>query len=189
MSLAIILGVAVGLAMDAFAVAVATCVRLRKVSRRQVFRFAFHFGLFQAFMPVLGWAAGRTVDQYIRAWDHWIALALLAGVGVKAIYDALSQRAAAEEDPHDPTRGWSLVLLSVATSIDALAVGLTLALLDVQIWYPCVIIGLVTASLTAFGMFFGANLGARFGRAIEILGGAVLIAVGIKIVLDHTQVL
>ena len=186
MSLVVIVGIAVGLAMDAFSVAVASGVRLGRVSRRQVFRVAFHFGLFQAFMPVLGWAAGQSVGPYIRAWDHWLAFALLSGVGVKAVLDALWRSGEEEARRPDPTRGWRLVALSVATSIDALAVGLSFAFLEVRIWYPCVVIGLVTAALTAIGMIFGARLGVRFGRGTEVLGGLVLMAIGLKIVLEHT---
>jgi putative Mn2+ efflux pump MntP len=185
MNTALILAIVVGLAMDAFSVAVATTVRLSGVSRRQIFRLAFHFGLFQAMMPVIGWAGGKAVEPYIRAWDHWIALALLGGIGVKAIYEALR----GGDDPlipqRDPTRSYSLVLLSVATSIDALAVGLSLGILEAGLWYPCVVIGVVTAFLTVIGMLFGTRLGARFGKCVEVLGGIVLIAIGIKIVLEH----
>ncbi|MBN2309874.1 MAG: manganese efflux pump [Candidatus Hydrogenedentes bacterium] len=185
MNLVAIVGIAVGLAMDAFAVAVATSISLRGVSPRQVFRFAFHFGLFQAFMPVIGWAAGRTVADLIRDWDHWIAFGLLAFVGVKAIREALRDTGEGEAARSDPTRGWSLVAFSVATSIDALAVGLTFAMLDVRIWYPCVLIGLITAALTTVGMLFGARLGARLGRRVEVLGGLTLIGIGVKILVQH----
>lgn len=180
-----IVGIAVGLAMDAFSVAAAASVRLRRVSRRQVFRFAFHFGLFQAFMPALGWALGRSVERFIVDWDHWIAFGLLAAVGVKAVYTALTQDGDAPDDRPDPTRGWSLVALSVATSIDAMAVGLSFAFLQVDIWYPCAVIGLITASLTTVGMLIGSRLGGRFGTRVEVAGGLVLILIGLKILTDH----
>ena len=178
-----ILIIAVGLAMDAFAVSLATSVKLHPVTRRQVFRFAFHFGLFQALMPVVGWLAGRSVVDVVGAFDHWIAFGLLGYIGGKAIWGAL--RGADDEDARDPTRGMSLIINSVATSIDALAVGLSLGVLGVSIWYPVVVIGVVTALLSSFGMLIGSRLGARFGTRMEILGGLVLIAIGVKILVEH----
>jgi putative Mn2+ efflux pump MntP len=176
--------IAVGLAMDALAVAIATSIVLRAVSGRQVFRLAFHFGLFQFLMPIVGWAAGRSVAGVMAHWDHWIAFGLLAFIGGKAIYDAVTKPA---EDARqgDPTRGLSLVLLSLATSIDALAVGVSFAMLGVQIWYPSLIIGLVTGSITTAGMLLGSRLGRHFGQHVEILGGLVLIGIGVKIVVQH----
>jgi len=181
-----VIGLAVALAMDAFSVAVATSVTLERLTPRHVFRFAFHFGLFQAGMPLLGWLAGRTVVDWVAAWDHWLAFGLLGFVGGRAIVDAVrgggGQRPAR---PADPTRGWSLVLLSVATSIDAFAVGLSVAWLDVGIWLPVLLIGLVTAALTTVGMLIGRRLGARFGRRVAILGGLILIGIGSKILFEH----
>ncbi|UCD94509.1 MAG: manganese efflux pump, partial [Candidatus Zixiibacteriota bacterium] len=104
--------IAVGLAMDAFAVAIASSVLIGKVTKRQIFRFSFHFGLFQAMMPVLGWLAGRTVQQYIKNWDHWIAFGLLAFIGVKAIYEALIDKKDTRRARNDPSKGMSLVILS-----------------------------------------------------------------------------
>lgn len=173
--------------MDATAVAVAASISLGSVNRRQVFRFAFHFGLFQALMPVAGWAAGRRLVGYIQQWDHWIAFVLLAFVGIKAIHDACS-RQEEREAIRDPTRGWSLVLLSVATSIDALAVGLTLSFLGAAIWYPCLIIGLVTGVMTTSGMLLGNRLGNRTGPRIKALGGLILLGVGFKILVEHLMV-
>lgn len=179
-----ILGLAVALAMDAFAVAIATGIVLRKASPRQLFRLSFHFGLFQALMPVLGWLAGRTVYQFMAPYDHWVAFGLLAWIGGKMIRDAFGDDD--EETTEDPTRGWSLVVLSVATSIDALAVGLSLSLLGTAIWYPCVVIGLVAAAFTLVGMRFGGRLGIRFGQKVGAAGGAVLILIAIRIVVEHT---
>ena len=186
MSFVALLGIALGLAMDATAVAIATSIFLGRVDGRQVFRFAFHFGLFQAGMPVIGWLAGRGLREYIESWDHWVAFVLLALVGGKAIVDAA--RAGENENAHasDPTRGLSLVVLSVATSVDALAVGLSLAMLDVVIWYPAAVIGVVTAALTVCGMLLGGRVGQRFGRRIRILGGVILLGIGIKILIEHT---
>ena len=183
MGVLVVVGIGVGLAMDAFAVAVAVSVALGRATSRQTFRLAFHFGLFQCLMPILGWLAGRTVERWIVAWDHWVAFALLAFVGGKAIWTALCGKA--DESRDDPTRGVSLVVLSLATSVDALVVGLTFAVLGVEILYPCVVIGVVTGAITALGMQIGSRLGARFGRAVEVGGGVVLLAIGARILLQH----
>ncbi|MBI5419972.1 MAG: manganese efflux pump [Deltaproteobacteria bacterium] len=178
-----LLGIALGLAMDAFAVAIVTGIVLGDVSGRQTFRLAWHFGFFQFMMPVIGWRAGLSVERYISGYDHWLAFGLLAFIGGRMIYEAFwgdAERAAS-----DPTRGISLVLLSLATSVDALAVGLSLGVLRIRIWYPAVVIGIVACVLTAAGMHLGRPLGARFGRRMEIAGGLVLIGIGVKILWQH----
>ncbi len=176
--------IAIGLAMDALAVAIATSAVLREISGRQVFRLAFHFGLFQFLMPIIGWFAGRSIAGSMATWDHWIAFGLLAFVGGKAIYEAVHE----QDGPArrgDPTRGLSLVFLSLATSIDALAVGLSFAMLGVRIWYASLIIGCITGTITTGGMLLGSRLGRHFGQHVEILGGLVLIGIGVKIVAQH----
>jgi manganese efflux pump family protein len=179
-----LLGVAVGLAMDAFAVAIGVGLNAQEVGLRKTLRLAWHFGLFQALMPILGWLAGRSVERWIGGVDHWVAFGLLAAIGGHMIYEALhgdqESRAA-----RDPTRGASLVVLSVATSIDALAVGLSLGLLGVQIWWPAAVIGLVAFAFTAAGIHLGRRFGSLLGRRMEIAGGLILIAIGVKILLDH----
>jgi putative Mn2+ efflux pump MntP len=187
MDLSEILLVAVGLSLDAFAVAVAASVSIGQVSRRQVFRFSFHFGLFQAMMPVIGWLAGMTAARHFERWDHWIAFALLGFVGGKAVWGALRPEETGKEEgaAADPTRGLSLVMFSVATSIDALAVGMSLAALSVTIWLPAVTIGAVTAALTVVGMVLGGRIGVRLGKRVEILGGLILIGIGLKILISH----
>lgn len=176
---------AVALAMDAFAVAVATGATLRQVTGRQTFRLAYHFGLFQAVMPVLGWAAGRSFAESIETFDHWAAFGLLTFVGVHMIWD--SARGAEESGDRDPTRGARLVVLSLATSMDALAVGLSLSFLGVAILWPACVIGLVCAALTAGGLHLGRWAGAatRLGRLAGMLGGTVLLAIGVKILFQH----
>jgi putative Mn2+ efflux pump MntP len=174
-----VLGIAVGLAMDAFAVAVSTSLILRGASLRQTARFAFHF-----LMPIVGWAAGVHLQEWAAAWDHWVAFGLLGAIGVRCIASA-AKGDAPEATPKDPTRGWSLVLLSVATSVDALAVGLSFAFLEVDIWYPSAVIGFVAAGFTALGMRIGGFLGPFVGRQIEIVGGAILIGIGVKILAGH----
>lgn len=180
----VILTIAVGLAMDALAVAVATSIALHDMTWRHMFRLSWHFGLFQAFMPVLGWVAGRTFVSYIAPWDHWVAFGLLLYVGGKAIAEAYREETS-DEPIADPTRGMSLIILSVATSLDALAVGLTFAMLGVSIWYPAAVIGVITGGLTCLGMLVGNKLGKNFGERMEVFGGVVLIGIGLKIVFDH----
>lgn len=179
-----LIGIAIGLAMDAFAVAIGAGLTLGNVSARQTFRLAWHFGLFQALMPVIGWLAGLTVADWIAPVDHWIAFGLLTAIGGKMIYEAAHTDR--DDLPRtDPTRGWLLVLLSIATSIDALAVGLSLALLDVSIWYPAIVIGLVAGGFTAVGLHLGRKFGALLGRRMEIVGGVILIIIGARILLEH----
>jgi len=179
-----LLAIAFALAMDAFAVAIVTGLTLSPMTGRHVFRLAFHFGLFQAMMPTLGWAAGTAVHRYIASCDHWLAFGLLAFVGGKMIVSVLrgpgEVRAAG-----DPTSGWDLVLLSVATSIDALAVGISLAVISMQILLPALIIGIVASGLTTVGMLLGRRIGAAWGKRVEVLGGLILIAIGIRILIEH----
>ncbi len=178
-----ILIVAVGLSMDAVAVALAASASQRARGARATFRLSFHFGLFQFLMPVAGWFIGVSVAGYISAVDHWIAFGLLTLVGVRMIRAATSGA-----DPtlaRDPSRGSTLVLLSVATSIDALAIGLTLAMLGSGIWYASLIIGLVTASLSCLAILAGSRIGQAFGRRMEIVGGLALIAIGVRILWQH----
>jgi putative Mn2+ efflux pump MntP len=179
-----VLGIAVGLAMDAFAVAIAVSVKLRKASGRQLFRLSFHFGWFQFMMPVVGWLAGASLADWLGAWDHWIAFGLLAFIGGKMIYESFTQFEEAGREG-DPTRGASLVLLSVATSIDALAVGFSFAMLKVAVWTPALVIGAVAGLLTLLGMHIGSRLGARLGKRMEFVGGLVLIGIGAKILIEH----
>jgi putative Mn2+ efflux pump MntP len=180
-----VLGIAFGLAMDAFAVAVATGLTLEQVTGRHRFRLGFHFGLFQFLMPVLGWLAGREVAGHIESFDHWVAFGLLSFVGGKMIRESFRSHAGKRPPRADPTRGWSLVTLSVATSLDALAVGFSMATLGVSVWIPSVIIGLVAGVMTVFGMSFGRRLGASCGRWADVTGGLVLLAIGVKILVSH----
>jgi putative Mn2+ efflux pump MntP len=184
MSTLTLIGISIGLAMDAFAVAIGAGLTLKTVSARQTFRLAWHFGLFQALMPVIGWLAGLSVAEWIAPVDHWIAFGLLAAIGGKMIYEALSGDGE-EAERRDPTKGWSLILLSIATSIDALAVGLSLALLGLSIWWPALVIGLVAGAFTTLGLQLGKRFGALLGRRMEVVGGLILIGIGVKILVEH----
>lgn len=183
MDLPAILLVAVGLAMDAFAVSLAAAGSGRSSGGRAQFRLSFHFGLFQFLMPVIGWCLGANLAGWLRAVDHWIAFALLTFVGIRMFLSGC--KAGPQVPAGDPSRGFSLVALSVATSLDALAVGFSLALLDVSIWYPAALIGVVTALLSLLGARLGAILGRAFGRGMEITGGILLVLIGIRIVMMH----
>ncbi|MCX6353465.1 MAG: manganese efflux pump MntP family protein [Candidatus Aureabacteria bacterium] len=185
MNLFEVLAIAVALAMDALAVSVAIALSLGSPSPRQTLRLALNFGGFQFFMPVLGWLAGQGLVEYIQGFDHWVAFGLLTVIGSKMIYEATIIRREETEYEDDPTRGVSLLLLSLATSIDALAVGLSLSLIHVGILYPAVIIGIVTFAITVIGVKTGPLLGRLLGEKIEIAGGLVLIVIGVKILLSH----
>jgi len=179
-----LLALAVALAMDAFAVAIVTGVTLASMTWRHVFRLAFCFGMFQALMPVLGWLAGTAVRSAIEAFDHWVAFGLLCLVGGKMLWSGLCG-SEGDRPAADCTSGWALWFLSVSTSIDALAVGLSLALLKTPILYPSVIIGIVAFLMTAAGMVFGDKLGRMFGKRVEVAGGLILVGIGVKILWDH----
>lgn len=170
--------------MDAFAVAVATGIVLETVSGRQTFRLAWHFGLFQFLMPVIGWRLGLSVEGFLAGYSPWLAFGLLAFLGGKMIREAMKEEGESR-DGLDPTRGASLVVLSVATSIDALAAGLSLGVLRVGILYPAVVIGVVACALTAAGLHLGRRIGETSGRRMEIAGGLVLIGIGVRILFRH----
>ncbi len=179
-----ILGIALALAMDAFAVSIVIGLSLANLTKRHIFRLAFHFGLFQALMPVCGWLAGKAVHEYIAAFDHWIAFSLLAFLGGKMLLAAYRGQDA-EMENGDPTRGASLVILSIATSIDALAVGLSLAMIGATILLPALIIGIVAATLTTIGMLLGGKIGTIWSKWAETAGGVILIAIGLRILYTH----
>jgi manganese efflux pump family protein len=183
MDLVEILMIAAGLAMDACAVSLAAAAAGHAENGRAVFRLAFHFGLFQFMMPVIGWFVGNTVAHLVSSVDHWVAFGLLAFVGGRMIRSGLDPEADAQTS--DPSRGWTLMALCVATSIDAMAIGLSLAMLRVAIWYPSAVIGAVTSGLSLLALRVGARLGTRFGSRMEIAGGIILVVIGIRIVFQH----
>ena len=183
MDLFTILLIAVGMAMDAFAVSLGIGTTERCKSARAKFRLAFHFGLFQFFMPIIGWVAGSTISRWIAPIDHWIAFILLAYVGINMIRSGLNPEN--ESYAQDPSRGRTLIVLAIATSIDALAIGLSLAMLEVAIIAPSIVIGLVTYGLSMVGLFAGNKLGQKFGKRMEIVGGIILIGIGVRVVITH----
>jgi putative Mn2+ efflux pump MntP len=183
MSLIPILLIALALSMDALSVAIAIGAAGRGHSSAAVIRLATAFGVFQFVMPILGWLLGRTVVSYIEDYDHWIAFALLIIVGLHMIKEYFNKEE--KERTKDPTKGWTLLMLSIATSIDALAVGVSFAFFDVNIYYASAVIGIVCFIITALGMIFGKALSRVLGRKAVLLGAIVLIGIGIKIVVEH----
>jgi len=186
MGLLTISGLAFSLAMDAFSVCVAAGVKIEKPTYRHYFRLAFHFGLFQFFMPVIGFYGGTVLQNIISAYDHWIAFGLLVFIGIKMIWDSLKKNS--EEDntrEKDPSRGLTLVVLSIATSIDAAAVGFSFAALHVPIFKPAVIIGIVCMLCSAAGLYIGNKIGGFAGKWAERAGGLILMVIGVKILIEH----
>lgn len=184
MSTVSLLVIAVGLAMDAFAVSVSSGVVIKTMRVRHAFLIASFLGGFQGIMPFIGWSTGNWIRTYISAYDHWIAFCLLFFVGTKMIYESRK-----DEDSRanlDPTNIYVLFVLAIATSIDALAVGFTLSFLDTAIVVPVLIIGIVTFVMCFAGTYLGTISGPVFGKKIETVGGLILIGIGIKIVIEHT---
>ena len=185
MNVPVILSIALALAMDAFTVSVGISLRPEQVGIRRAMRLSVSFGFFQFMMPILGWLAGTKIMPLIQAFDHWVAFGLLFLIGCRMIYLSFRSQSAPQAGRHDPTRGWSLLLLSVATSVDALAVGLSFAAIGIEILYPSVLIGVVAFLMTLMGTKLGPLLGQIVGRKAELLGGLILVIIGIKILIDH----
>ena len=180
-----IFAIAVGLAMDAFAVSVAAGIKLGcKVQIHHTFLLSFNFGFFQFMMTVLGWYSGSSVERIIKAYDHWVAMSLLVFVGGKMIFDSFRDNKSSELK-YDPTKGINVLILSIATSIDAFAVGISLGVLNSEIWYTSIIIGLVAAFFTVTGIKLGGRIGIKFSHKIEIIGGIILVLMGMKIFAEH----
>ena len=185
MSFLYIIGIALALALDAFAVSVGVSLALGGMSRRQSFRLSIHFGLFQFMMPVAGWLAGRCILVYIEAVDHWAAFGLLVIIGGRMIRESFKPQESTGGTKSDPTKGFSLLMLSVATSVDALAVGLSFGVLGVSVFLPAAVIGLVAFCMTVVGTLIGPHLSRIVGKRAELIGGIILISIGVKILLDH----
>ena len=188
MSYITIFGISAGLAMDAFAVSISYGCTPKKIPLKHILMISISFGAFQAFMPVLGWQTGRFFADMIKDYDHWIAFSLLAYIGARMIIEGIKNKSNDDEfceiDNHilDLKR---LFVLSIATSIDALAVGLSLSLLGYEIIKPASIIGVTTFVFSYTGVKMGCSLHKILGRKVEIFGGLVLVAIGIKILIEH----
>jgi manganese efflux pump family protein len=175
--------IAVGLAMDAFAVSLGIGTTGRATSAGARSRLALGFGFFQFAMPLIGWFAGTRVADLIGGFDHWLAFGLLAFVGGRMVRSGLDTEA--EPEQGDPSRGRTWLVLCIATSIDALAVGLSFAMLHTGILQPAAIIGVVTAAISLAGLLLGAKLGEVLGKRAELVGGLVLIGIGLRVLISH----
>lgn len=176
---------ALALALDAFAVAVGAGCALRQVRLYHYLRIGGAFGFFQFMMPVAGWFLGSTVRHFIESWAHWLAFALLTWIGSNMIRSSLGR--SVDCPVSDPTAGRNLLILAIATSIDALATGLSFSLLAIPVWKPSILIGVVCALMSGCGLFLGKTLAGAplFSKRAELVGGGVLIAIGIRILFEH----
>jgi len=185
MSVISIFLIAVGLSMDAFAVSLTIGMNTKKNDKwKMALKSSAFFGGFQGLMPFIGWAIGISFANYIEKIDHWVAFILLALIGGKMIFEAIKEddKSGKEEKGYSNKR---FLILAIATSIDALAVGISFAFLNVNILYAIIIIAIVTFVLSMIGVYLGKALGKIFGARAEIIGGAILIIIGIKILIDH----
>jgi putative Mn2+ efflux pump MntP len=182
MDILTIMLIAVGLAMDAFAVSIAKGISINDQKRKNALIIASFFATFQMIMPVIGWLAGLGLKEVIMGIDHWIALGLLVLIGARMIYDSTKKEDVQRESN---LRFHILLTLSVATSIDALMVGLSFAFLQTAIAVPLIVIGIVTFALSYVGFLFGNVIGNILGNKMKVVGGVILIAIGIKIFLEH----
>jgi putative Mn2+ efflux pump MntP len=178
-----IIFIAFGLAMDAFAVSITSGLTIKHLKINNALKIAIFFGSFQSIMPLIGWSVGLGFRNYISGFDHWIAFGLLSIVGCKMIYE--SSKMEVNNKKIDPLNVYVLLMLSIATSIDALAVGLSLSFLNLSIILPAMIIGIITFLLSIFGVYFGNRFGHYFEKKIEIIGGLIIIGIGIRILIGH----
>ena len=176
--------IAIGLSADCFAVALSGSISNKNHSWLRIFRVAFSFGLFQALMAVLGWLAGRTVVDLIADYDHWVAFTLLAIVSGKMLWESFRSEGG-QEKVIDVTKGFMLLTLSIATSIDALAVGLSFAFLKVDMVLASLTIGVVAFVVTTFGFMLGKKAHKLIGKRAETIGGIILLAIAFRILLSH----
>ena len=182
MSIWVIVLTAFALAMDAFAVSIASGITIHNLKLKHALTIAVWFGLFQAVMPLLGWILGSQVSKYVEACDHWLAFGLLGFIGAKMIYEAFKIEEV--EEKTNPLELYVLFMLSVATSIDAFAVGLSLAMLCVSIVLPVIVIGVITFFMSLAGVYIGDKSGHFFEKKIEVAAGIVLIAIGLKLLIQ-----
>lgn len=176
--------IAIGLAMDAFAVSVGKGVTLKRVTMRHALTAGMWFGGFQALMPIVGYIVGVRFSSFVTSIDHWIAFGLLVVIGLNMIREAVW----GDEESHTSDFGLkTMLLMAIATSIDALAVGISLAFLGVNIWVSAAVIGIVTLLLSGVGVYLGSLFGSRLGTKAGIVGGIILIAIGLKILIEHLE--
>lgn len=186
MNLMTIILIGLGLAMDAFAVSITSGILIKNVKLKNVIKIALFFGIAQGIMPLIGWLAGSAFSNYINKIDHWIAFILLCFLGAKMIWEA--SRKKDEDENYDPLNNKVLFTLAIATSIDALVIGVSFAFLKVSIIYACSIIAIITALVCAIGVLIGKQCSSLFRNIAEYLGGTILILMGIKILFEHLNI-
>ncbi|MBI5218923.1 MAG: manganese efflux pump [Bacteroidia bacterium] len=175
--------ISVGLCFDTFAVSISIGLMKKKIRFFPATRIAFSFAFFQALMPLLGWAIGIRVKEFVSEIDHWLAFILLALIGGKMIYESLKKDH--EKKNFDPLNLWALIGMSVATSIDAFIIGISFGFINVNIIFPIIVIGCVTFFVAMLGILFGKKTGGVFGKKMEIIGGLILFGIGLKILIEH----
>lgn len=185
MKLGEIIFIAIGLAMDAFAVSVCKGLSMKKIKWKNTLIIALYFGLFQAVMPILGYLLGSSLSEFVQKIDHWIAFILLAIIGVNMIKESTDDELEKRNDRIDFK---TMIVLAIATSIDALAVGITFAFFNVNLLFAVIIIGIITFILSIFGVLIGNKFGDKLQNKAELAGGIILIVIGLKILLEHLQV-
>jgi putative Mn2+ efflux pump MntP len=182
MGIITILLIAIGLSMDSFAVSVSNGLTIRDLDIRKMILIAFSLAIFQALMPLFGWLAGVGVENYIKEFDHWIAFILLSFIGGKMIYEGIFKK---DSLKNSKLKIATLLGQSLATSIDAFAIGISFAFLDIEILFPVIIIGVITFIASIIGLYIGKYFGDKFGSSLEIFGGVVLVGIGLKILIEH----
>jgi len=180
-----ILILAIGLSMDSFAVSLASGIGITDLSKKDASKIALTLGFFQGMMPVAGWAVGMSFSKYIVDYDHWIAFFILVFLGVKMIVEGIKDTDCSNTNPLKLS---TLLSMSIATSIDALAVGVSIAFLKQDIIFPSIVIGAVTVLFSVLGLYSGKALGCKFKSYAEITGGLILIGIGTKILIEHTLI-
>lgn len=181
-----ILLISIGFAMDAFAVSVCKGLAMKKMSWKKAIIIGLYFGIFQAVMPVIGYFLGTTFERFITYVDHWVAFILLVGIGINMVKEAFDKES---ENRNDNVDMKTMLVLSIATSIDALAIGITFACLKIHIVMPVITIGLITFIISVIGVKIGNQFGDKYGKKAEIMGGVILILLGIKILLEHLGII
>ena len=174
--------IAIGLCFDSFAVSVSSGLMMKHINFFEAMKIAFSFAFFQGLMPLLGWMAGKRISDYLSNYDHWIAFILLLIIGLRMIWES---RKPDENKTFNPMNLWFIIYMSIATSIDALIVGLSFAFLKTDIYTSIIIIAIVTFIATMLGILFGKKAGAHLGKKMEVLGGIILIVIGFKILIEH----
>ena len=180
--------ISIGLAMDAFGVSIGKGLSMPVGENGRKVTLAFLFGLFQFLMPVMGWLIGRQFIDVISEWDHWIIFGLLGYLGVAMIREGLSDETD-EDDDKQFLGTWEMMMLSVVTSLDAMAVGLTFAFMPINVWKASTMIGVITFGISLIGIYLGKFMGQFVGKYADILGGGVLILIGTKILLQHLGII